>query len=168
MRPPTIPVAFLLVAAVPALAAAPSSVKGTIARENQKAEIRYAYLFRGPDPDGDASKTIRRLYFSPTDLGATLRACGDMNCTSKPLFEPYAKGLYVDLIEGDWLRYQSQLPGFGMSGSIDPKGTLELTKDSPNRLAGTLRFDRAEQAGPTVDLTFDVPLTKELTRAREP
>lgn len=150
---------------VVAAASAPR-VEGTIAREGQKVEIRHVYLFRGPDPDGDETKIIRRLVFSPVDLGKVLRACQDMNCTSKFLFEPGGLGLVVDLLEGDWPRYMAQLPGFGMSGGIPPENALEFPTDGPKHVAGTLRLDLAEFAGPTGELEFDVQLTREFQTAR--
>jgi hypothetical protein len=147
-------------------AAAGGTAKGTLTYKSKSGVItmtpKFAYLVKGPDAV-DPGKVIRHLIFSPTDLGAKIEACTTMSCTDSGL----GSGLTVDLDAGPRLNYWVVLNDQRVQYSgTEPPAALSLTTNTPARLAGKLVFDGAAMGGPQVDIEFDVPLMKELTKAR--
>lgn len=147
-------------------AAAGGTAKGTLTYKSKSGVItmspKFAYLVKGPDAV-EPGKVIRHLIFSPTDLGAKIEACTTMSCTDSGL----GNGLTVDLDAGPRLNYWVVLNDQRVqySGTEQP-AALALTTNTPARLVGKLVFDGAAMGGPQVDIDFDVPLMKELTKAR--
>lgn len=147
-------------------AAAGGTAKGTLTYKSKSGVItmapKFAYLFKGPDAV-EPGKIIRHLILSPTDLGPKIEACTTMSCTDSGL----GSGLTVDLDAGPRLNYWVVLNDQRVqySGTEKP-AALTLTTDTPARLAGKLVFDGAAMGGPQVDIEFDAPLLKELTKAR--
>ena len=158
--------AGLIAVAVACNAAAGGTAKGTLTYKSKSGVItmtpKFAYLVKGPDAV-EPGKIIRHLIFSPTDLGAKIEACTTMSCTDSGL----GNGLTVDLDAGPRLNYWVVLNDQRVqySGTEQP-AALALTTNTPARLAGKLVFDGAAMGGPQVDIEFDVPLMKELTKAR--
>ena len=149
-----------------ALAADAGTAKGALTYKAKTGPItmapRFAYLIRGPDAV-DPGKTIRHLILSPTDMGTKLAACTTMSCTDAGL----GNGLTVDLDAGPRLNYWVVLNDQRIQYSgTEPPASLALTTDTPSRLAGKLAFDGAAMGGPLVDVEFDAPLVKEMTKAR--
>jgi len=159
-------VGLIAVAAAGHAIAAGGTAKGTLTYKSKSGVItmtpKFAYLVKGPDAV-EPGKIIRHLIFSPTDLGAKIEACTTMSCTDSSL----GSGLTVDLDVGPRLNYWVVLNDqrVQFSGTEQP-AALFLTTDTPARLAGKLVFDGAVTGGPQVDIEFDVPLMKELTKAR--
>ena len=147
-------------------AAAGGTAQGTLTYKSKSGVItmapKFAYLVKGPDAV-EPGKIIRHLIFSPTDLGAKIEACTTMSCTDSGL----GSGLTVDLDAGPRLNYWVVLNDQRVQYSgTEPPAVLSLTTNTPARLAGKLVFDGAAMGGPQVDIEFDVPLMKELTKAR--
>ena len=123
---------------------------------------KFAYLVKGPDAV-DPGKTIRHLILSPTDLSAKIEACTTMSCTDSGL----GSGMTVDLDAGPRLNYWVVLNDQRVqySGTEVP-ASLTLSADTPARLAGKLVFDGAAMGGPLVDIAFDAPMLKVMSKAR--
>ncbi|SEJ03262.1 hypothetical protein SAMN05216327_105378 [Dyadobacter sp. SG02] len=123
--------------------------------------IKSAYFITGPD-GFDSGKKIRRLLFTTAALDDKIKACGPMNCVDQ-----YIEGLQVDLDAAPrllyWISLNNQLVQY--SGTAQNE-FLTLTTDSPDHLAGTLKFDQSASGGPVVDVTFDAKLVKTFTKAR--
>jgi hypothetical protein len=138
--------------------AAASDTKGTLAYKTRTADLKYAYLVKGPD--AVSKQTIRRLILSATDLGAKIAACKTMSCTDSDLNE----GLSVNFDSGPRLNYWMVLNGqkIQYSGTLKPE-VLKTTANDAKRIAGKLTFDDAGAGGPKVDIEFDATLTKEVT-----
>ena len=140
-------VALIAVAVACHAVAAGGTAKGTLTYKSKSGVItmtpKFAYLVKGPD--------------------AKIEACTTMSCTDSGL----GSGLTVDLDVGPRLNYWVVLNDQRVqySGTEQP-AALFLTTNTPARLAGKLVFDGAATGGPQVDIEFDVPLTKELTKAR--
>jgi hypothetical protein len=151
----------LVLFALPSRAGA-GSAKGTLVHPRATLELKYAYLVKGPDAL-EPGKTIRRLILSAEDLGAKLDACTTMSCTDGEVSE----GMTVDLDGGPrlnfWMAIQGQMVQY--SGTQETQA-LVTRVDEPGKLAGTLRLDATGSGGPKVDVDFDAPLVRELTRAR--
>jgi hypothetical protein len=156
------------VAAAIAFASAPADAgeaKGTITYKSKAGAIvvtiRHAYLVKGPDVV--SGKTIRRVVLSVADVAAKLSACGTMLCSDGDITE----GMTIDFDAGPRLNYwfvgNNQLVQY--SGTAEP-ASLKLTADTPQRLAGTWDFDGSAAGGPRVQVEFDAPLVKEVTKLR--
>ena len=165
---PRLPVLALAVATVAgaALAADGGTAKGALTYKAKTGPItmapRFAYLIKGPDAV-ESGKTIRHLILSPIDMGAKLAACTTMSCTDAGL----GAGMTVDLDAGPRLNYWVVLNDQRIQYSgTEPPASLTLTADTPTRIAGKLAFDGAAMGGPLVDIEFDAPLVKEMTKAR--
>jgi hypothetical protein len=146
--------------------AAGGTASGTLTYRSRSGAItmtpRYAYLVKGPDAV-ESGRTIRHLILSSTDLGANIAACTTMNCTDSGL----GSGMTVDLDAGPRLNYWVVLDNQRIQYSgTEPQSALTLTADTPARLAGKFVFDGAAMGGPRVDIEFDAPLLKEMTKAR--
>jgi hypothetical protein len=61
--------------------------------------VKNVYVVKGPNSMD--KKIIRRLIFTPADLGAKIKACGEMSCSDNDLRE----GLEVDLVGGPRMNY---------------------------------------------------------------
>ena len=165
-RPISLAIATAALVAAPAALAAGGTAKGTLAYKAKSGPItvapKYAYLVKGPDAV-EPGKTIRKLIFSTTDLGARIDACKTMSCTDADLGE----GMTVDLDAGPRLNYWVVLNGQRIQYSgTEPPASLKLTTDTPQRLAGTLAFDGTAAGGAQVAIEFDTPLVKEMAKAR--
>lgn len=123
--------------------------------------IKSAYLIAGPD-GFDSGKKIRRLIFTTNPLDDKIKSCGAMNCVDQ-----YIEGLQVDLDAAPrllyWISLNNQLVQY--SGTAQNE-FLTLTADTPDHLAGTLKFDQSASGGPAVDVTFDAKLVKTFAKAR--
>lgn len=123
--------------------------------------IKSAYFIAGPDGFDD-NKKIRRLIFTTNALDEKIKSCKAMNCVDQ-----YIDGLQVDLDAAPrllyWISLNNQLVQY--SGTAQNE-FLTLTTDSPEHLAGTLKFDQSASGGPAVDVTFDAKLMKTFAKAR--
>ena len=121
--------------------------------------VKNVYLVKGPD--AMAGKSIRRLIFTSTDLGAKIKACATMSCSDNDLRE----GLEVNLDSGPRLTYwfvgNDQRVQY--SGTAEPV-TLKLTTDTPQRLAGKLTIDDSAAGGPKASIDFDATMLKEFAK----
>jgi len=139
--------------------------RGTIKYKFKSGEIvvniKHAYLFKGPDVV--SGKPIRRVVLSVGDVSAKLGACATMMCSDGDITE----GMTIDFDAGPRLNYwfvgNHQLVQY--SGTAEPE-SLKLTADSPRRLAGKWDFDASAAGGPRVQIEFDAPLVKEVTKLR--
>jgi hypothetical protein len=132
--------------------------KGTLVYKTRTANLKYAYLVKGPD--AVSKKTIRRLILSATDLSAKISACKTMSCTDSDLND----GLSLNFDSGPRLNYWmvQNDQKIQYSGTLKPE-VLKTTADDAKRMAGKLTFDDAGAGGPKVDVEFDATLTKEVT-----
>ena len=99
------------------------------------------------------------LIFSAQDLGEKLRACTVMSCAARQLSEGFTIGL-------DTAPFLEVPARCSRNSKVQTSGPADLkaftrTTDTPNRLAGTLRFD---SFGAKVDVQFDVTLLKAFTK----
>lgn len=139
------------------------SVSGTLSYQSKAGAInlvpKNVYLVKGPNSmDG---KVMRRLIFTPLDLGAKIKACATMSCSDSDLGE----GLEVDLVAGPRMNYWFVGNGQKVqySGTAKPE-TLTLTTDTPQRLAGKLVIDDSAAGGAKVNIDFDATLLKEFAK----
>ena len=130
--------------------------KGTVALGARSATIQHAWLVVGPDAV-DPKKTIRRVVFSVTDIGAKLKACAKMSCTTGSVED----GMTIDLDAGPRIHYWVALNGQRVqhSGTLVPTALAASASDA-KRVAGKLAFDQASSGGAKVDVSFDAPLAK--------
>jgi len=137
--------------------AAAGDAKGTVTYKARTANVKYAYLVKGPD--AVSTQPIRRLILSATDLGAKISACKTMACTDSDLND----GLTVNFDSGPRLNYWMVLNDqkIQYSGTLKPE-VLKTTASDGKRIAGKLAFDDAGAGGPKVDVEFDAALVKEL------
>lgn len=143
--------------AVSATLAVAGDAKGTLTYKTRAANIKYAYLVKGPDTV--SKQPIRRLILSATDLGGKITACRTMACTDSDLNE----GLSVNFDSGPRLNYWMVLNDqkIQYSGTLKPE-VLKTTANDAKRIAGKLTFDDSGAGGPKVDIEFDAALVKEL------
>jgi hypothetical protein len=148
--------ALAIALAVPAHA---EPAKGTLALGTRTASLAHAWLVVGPDAV-DPKRTIRRVVFSATDIGAKLKACATMSCTDGSVGD----GMTVDLDGGPRINYWVALNGQRVqhSGTVDPKALSSPGDDK--RVAGRLAFDQSGSGGAKVDVAFDAPLAKRFDR----
>ncbi len=144
-------------------AARADSASGTVTYQSKSGPIvvsvKNVYLVKGPNSID--KKVIRRLIFTSADLGAKIKACGEMSCSDNDLRE----GLEVDLVGGPRLNYWF----VGNDQRVQYSGTaqtelLKLTTDTPQRLAGKLAIDDSAAGGAKVTIDFDATLLKEFTK----
>lgn len=138
--------------AVPAVAA--DHAKGTIALGKASATIAHAVLVRAPD-EMDPGRTILRLYLSPDDIGAKIKACKTLSCADQSLGD----GATVDYADAPHLGYWVRLHG-GLvqhSGGTDASA-FALTANQADHLAGKLHVDDTQMGGPKIDAEFDATL----------
>jgi len=150
-------IAVLLVAAAFASPAISGDAKGTVVYKGRTAEVKYAYLVKGPDAVSKA--TIRRLILSTKDLGAKIAACKTMSCTDSDLDD----GLSINFDSGPRLNYWMVMNGQKVqySGTLKPE-VLKTSASDAKKMAGKLAFDDAGAGGPKADIEFDAPLAKEV------
>ena len=150
-------IAVLLVAAAFASPAISGDAKGTVVYKGRTAEVKYAYLVKGPDAVSKA--TIRRLILSTKDLGAKIAACKTMSCTDSDLDD----GLSINFDSGPRLNYWMVMNGQKVqySGTLKPE-VLKTSASDAKKMAGKLAFDDAGAGGPKADVEFDAPLVKEV------
>ena len=133
---------ILLAAALGAPAdATAGDAKGTVAYKGRTAEVKYAYLVKGPDMV--SKPTIRRLILSTKDLGAKIAACKTMSCTDSDLDE----GLSINLEAGPRLNYWMVMNGqkIQYSGTEPvPRSRRRSTTQEAGRHAA-LRQDRGRR-----------------------
>jgi hypothetical protein len=158
-RVPTLVVAavFAIAQSLSVMAAAAGDATGSVAYKGRTANLKFAYLVKGPD---EVSKqTIRRLILSATDLSAKIAACTKMSCTDSNLTE----GLSVNFDSGPRLNYWIVLNDqkIQYSGTLKPE-VLKTSVSDAKHMAGKLSFDDAAAAGPKVDVEFDAALVKEV------
>ena len=152
-----IAVALCTAFALPGAALA-GDAKGTVKYKDRTADIKYAYLVKGPDMV--TKGTIRRLILSTKDLGAKIAACTKMSCTDSDLDD----GLSVNLDSGERLNYWMVMNGQKIQYSgTEPTASLVTKTNDAKKLAGTLKFDKTAAGGPKVDVEFDAALVKEVT-----
>jgi len=152
-------IAFVLAVAfgLCSTAAAAGDATGSVAYKGRTANLKFAYLVKGPD---EVSKqTIRRLILSATDLSAKIVACTKMSCTDSNLTD----GLSINFDSGPRLNYWVVLNDqkIQYSGTLKPE-VLKTTASDAKRMAGKLSFDDAAAGGPKVDVDFDAALIKEV------
>jgi hypothetical protein len=131
--------------------------KGTVVYKGRTAEVKYAYLVKGPD---EVSKTvIRRLILSTKDLGAKIAACKTLSCTDSDLDD----GLSINFDSGPRLNYWMVMNGqkIQYSGTLKPE-VLKTSASDAKKMAGKLVFDDAGAGGPKADVEFDAPMVKEV------
>ena len=77
------------------------------------------------------------------------------------------EGMTIDFDAGPrlnfWFVGNNQLVQY--SGTAEP-ASLKLTADTPQRLAGKWDFDGSAAGGPRVQIEFDAPMVKEVTKLR--
>jgi hypothetical protein len=124
-------------------------------------DLKSAHFIVGPDAFDDAKK-IRRLIFTTASLDEKIKKCSAMNCVDQ-----YIEGLQVDLDAAPrllyWISLNNQLVQY--SGTVQNE-MLTLTTDTPDHLAGTLKFDQSGSGGAKVEVTFDAKLIKTFAKAR--
>ncbi|MFO1322531.1 MAG: hypothetical protein U1F15_00540 [Burkholderiales bacterium] len=150
-----------VVAGLLALVAPPAAAgdaKGSLAYKTRTADLRFAYLVKGPD--SVTKQPIRRLILSASDLSAKIAACKTMSCTDSDL----AEGLSINFDSGPRLNYWMVLNGqkIQYSGTLKPE-VLKTTASDAKRMAGKLAFDDAGAGGPKVDVDFDAAMVKEVS-----
>ena len=149
---------FALAQSLTTTASAAGDANGSVAYKARTANLKFAYLVKGPD---EVSKqAIRRLILSATDLSAKIAACTKMSCTDSNLTE----GLSVNCASGPRLNYWMVLNDqkIQYSGTLKPE-VLKTTASDAKRMAGKLSFDDAAAGGPKVNVEFDAAMVKELT-----
>jgi hypothetical protein len=137
--------------------AAAGDANGSVAYKGRTANLKFAYLVKGPD---ELSKqTIRRLILSATDLSAKIAACTKMSCTDSNLTD----GLSINFDSGPRLNYWMVLNDQKVqySGTLKPE-VLKTSGSDVKHIAGKLSFDDAAAGGPKVDVEFDATLVKEV------
>jgi len=141
------------------------SSKGTLVYKGNKKtfsiDLKYAFFIIGPD-SFDPNKKIRRLIFTNANLESKIKSCEVMNC-----IDPSIEGIQVDLDAAPRILYWVNLNGQTVqySGTVVLEA-LDLTKQSKDRLAGSLKIDASGGGGPTVDVTFDAGLLKTFAKHR--
>src|SRR5262245_48995736 len=133
------------------------SVKGSLVYKGKTAEhratINHVYLVKGPDTI-EPKKIGRVLIFSADDLGEKLRACATVSCAEQLVTEGFTIGFDTTPFLKFWMALEKgkvQTSGPANAKAFTP------TVDTPERLAGTLRFD---SFGAKVDVQFDAALLK--------
>jgi hypothetical protein len=145
-------------------AAAADPAKGTLIATGKTAatvNVKHAYLVKGPNAFGD--KAVRLLILSEVDQTGHIKACGTMSCATEKL----ESGMTVEFDAGPRLLYWFVANGQRVqaSGTAEP-GSMALTANTPQKLAGKWTHDASGQGGPKIAVEFDVALLKEFSKAR--
>ena len=152
----------VLAAACATPASAADHAKGTIALGKASAAIERVVLVRGPD-EMDQSRTVLRLYFSPEDIGAKVKACKTLSCADHALGDGAAVD-YGDVPHlGYWVRLRGGL--VQSSGGTDA-GAFALSAHAADHLAGKLHVDDTQVGGPKIDVEFDAMLAATFDKLR--
>lgn len=145
-----------------AAAQAADTASGTITLRKHETRITHVVMVCGPD-EMDESHSLLRLYFSPDDIGARIRACKTLSCADQVLGD----GASVDFADAPHLGYWVRLDGGRVqnSGGTEPDA-FALDTNAPDHLAGKLHLDATAMGGPMVDARFDATLAATFTRLR--
>jgi len=124
--------------------------------------LKHAYLVKGPDTF-EKDKTVRRLVFSASDFSAAIKGSDALNGFDGKFME----GMIIDLVDGPrlnyWIVFNNQLVQY--SGTVEPSA-LKFTANTPEHIAGRLKFDDSSAGGAKVDVSFDAPLLMSFAKAR--
>lgn len=158
--------AAAICAALATTASAFGTAKGTMIYKAKGKDINttftHAFLIKGPDVV-DQKKVLRRVLLTTSDIGAKLKACETMSCVDNA----FTAGLQVDWDAGPrlnyWLTLSDSLVQY--SGTADPK-SFTAKDNSPTHVSGKLNIDSLSSGGPKVDVEFDAPLVKEISKIR--
>lgn len=141
---------------------AADGASGTVTLGKHEVRIAHVVMVRGPD-EMDESRSILRLYFSPDDLGAKIKACKTLSCANEALGD----GASVDYADtphpGYWVRLNGGL--VQNSGGARPDA-FALGTNAPDHLAGELHVDATSMGGPRIDAKFDASLATTFDRVR--
>jgi hypothetical protein len=145
-------------------AAMADPAKGTLTATGKTAatvNVKHAYLVKGPNAFGD--KSVRVLVLSEVDQTAHIKSCDTMSCTTDRL----ESGMTVEFDSGPRLLYWFVANGQRVqaSGTAEP-GTMALTANTPQKIAGKWAYDASGQGGPRIAIEFDAALLKEFSKAR--
>lgn len=123
--------------------------------------VKHAYLVKGPNAFGD--KAVRMLILSEVDQTAHIKSCATMSCATEKL----ESGMTVEFDAGPRLLYWFVANGQRVqaSGTAEP-GTMALTGNTPQKLAGKWTHDASGQGGPKIAIEFDAAMLKEFSKAR--
>lgn len=148
-------VALLAMVAWPAHA---GDARGTVAYKGRTADVKFAYLVKGPD--AMSKQPIRRIILSSKDLSAKIAACKTMSCTDGDLDE----GLSINLEGGSRFNYWMVMNGQKIQFSgTEPTSSLVTKTDDAKKIAGKVSFDKTSIGGPKVDVEFDATMVKEVS-----
>lgn len=157
----------VLAACVPLVSlTAAEKAKGTLTYKAPKktftVALKHAYLVKGPDMF-DKDKTIRRLILSTGDFSAPIKSAEALNGFDGD----FKEGMIIDLVDGPrfnyWVVFNNQMVQY--SGTVEPVA-LKATANTPDHLAGKLKFDGSSAGGAKLEVEFDAPLLKTFTKAR--
>jgi hypothetical protein len=135
--------------------AAEGKVTGTIQHKGKTVTLQHAYLIAG---DNYGNK-VRRVILSAVDIKDKITASTSLSSAGAKLRE----GISFELDEsmpfvGYWMVHSDQ--SVQISAPLDAK-KFATTTSTPQRVAGTVKFDESASGGPKVDVTFDATLVKE-------
>ena len=153
-------VAGLVAMTSPPLSAEPA--KGTLMATGKVAatvNVKHAYLIKGPNAFGD--KEVRLLILSEVDQSAQIKSCSTMSCATQKL----ESGMTVEFDAGPRLLYWFVANGQRVqaSGTALPD-TINLTANTPQKIAGEWEYDASGQGGPKIAVEFDAPVLNEVTK----
>ncbi len=136
--------------------------KGTLAGTGKTpavVNVNYAYLIKGPNSFGD--KGVRLLILSEVDQSAHIKSCGTMSCATEKL----ESGMTVEFNDGPRLLYWFVANGQRVqaSGTARPD-TINLTANTPQKIAGKWHYDASGQGGPKIAVEFDTSVLKEFVK----
>jgi hypothetical protein len=146
---------FAVAIASPAFA---GDAKGTVAYQGRTVNVKYAYFVQGK-----YKPTARRLILSTKDLSTIIAKCTSMSCTYIDLMEGTTDGVTIDLEEWPAFAGYVTMINVKQHSSITPTGSLVTKTNDAKKIAGSLKFDESGKGGPTVNVEFDAPLTKEVS-----
>jgi hypothetical protein len=155
-------ITFLFVAATTAFGTAKGTMTFTGKGKQITTNFTHAFLIKGPDV-ADQRKMLRRVLLTTSDIGAKLKACETMACVD----DAFTEGLQVDWDAGPRLNYWLQLADqlIQYSGTLEPQA-FTSKESTAKRIAGKLSFDGTPASGPKVDVEFDAPIVRDITRIR--
>lgn len=143
-------------------AQAADGASGTVTLGKHEVRIAHVVMVRGPD-EMDESRSILRLYFSPDDLGAKIKACKTLSCADQTLGD----GASVDYADSPHLGYWVRLNGgFAQNSGGTGPDAFALGTSAPDHLAGELHVDATSMGGPRIDARFDAALAATFDRLR--
>lgn len=137
------------------------SAHGTIVYQSEsgpiKIEVKHALLVKFSDRV--FGTVVRQVILSTVDLGPALRKCRDMAmCSSGILREGITLTFDAMPVVPFWFVASDQRVQY--SGVAD-RASVELTADTPERLAGRWRLPATRADGLTLEVEFDASVTKE-------